>query len=71
MPIIQLRPRLVLTRTAVEWDEGRQMYVAACDRCTEAVFIERLDQAHEWADEHRCDPELVALLTAVLHRRAA
>jgi hypothetical protein len=75
--IIPIRPHLVLTCPAqdvpvsVDWDEGRQMYVAACDRCTETLLTSRLDQAHGWADEHRCDPELVALLAEVLDRRAA
>jgi hypothetical protein len=80
--IIPLRPRAaravparpVLAQdgpVSVEWDEGRGMYVAVCERCTENLTTERLDQAHDWADEHHCDPELAALLTEVLDRRAA
>ena len=56
---------------SVEWDEGRGMYVAVCRRCLEWLFTERIEQAHTWSDEHRCDPELAALLAEVLERRAA
>jgi hypothetical protein len=75
--IVPLHPHLVLTRpgqdgpVSVDWDEGRQMYIAVCERCAETLLTARLDQAHDWADEHRCDPELVALLAEVLDRRAA
>jgi hypothetical protein len=75
--IVPLRPHLVPARpgqdgpVSVEWDEGRRMYVAVCQRCTETLVTERFDQAHGWADEHHCDPELVALLAEVLDRRAA
>jgi hypothetical protein len=78
--IVPLRPRAarpVPTRpdqdgpVSVEWDEGRATYVAVCERCTETLVTERLDQAHDWADQHHCDPELAALLAEVLDRRAA
>ncbi|GAB2828932.1 hypothetical protein GCM10027176_36410 [Actinoallomurus bryophytorum] len=78
--IVPLRPRAARPVPArpdqdgpvsVEWDEGRETYVAVCERCTETLITERFDQAYGWADEHRCDPELVALLAEVLDRRAA
>jgi hypothetical protein len=77
--IIPLRPRAVRARPArphdgpvsVEWDDGRRMYVAVCERCTEHLITASIDQAHEWADEHHCDPELAALLAEVTERRAA
>jgi hypothetical protein len=78
--IVPLRPRAaraVPTRpdqdgpVSVEWDDGRATYVVVCERCTESLITERLDQAHNWADEHRCDPELAALLAEVIDRRAA
>lgn len=75
--IVPLRPHLVPTRTgqdgpvSVEWDEGRATYVVVCERCAESLLTERLDQAHDWADEHHCDPELAALLAEVVDRRAA
>jgi hypothetical protein len=75
--IVPLRPHLIPTRpgqdgpVSVDWDGGRRMYIVTCERCTETLLAERLDQAHGWADEHRCDPELVALLTEILDRRAA
>jgi hypothetical protein len=56
---------------SVEWDEGRGMYVAVCRRCMEWLFTESFEQAHAWSDEHRCNPELAALLAEVLDRRAA
>jgi hypothetical protein len=56
---------------AVEWDEFRGVYVAVCDRCCESLDALHLDQAHEWAEGHCCDPELAALLAEVLDRRAA
>jgi hypothetical protein len=55
----------------VEWDEYRGVYAAVCDRCCESLDAVRLDHAHEWAEAHRCDPELAALLAEVLTRRAA
>ena len=75
--IVPLRPRIVPARpsqdrsVSVEWDEGRGTYVAVCERCTETLATERLAQAHGWADEHHCDPELAALLAEVIDRRAA
>jgi hypothetical protein len=56
---------------AVEWDECRGLDVAVCDGCCETLDALSLDQAHEWAEGHRCDPELAALLAEVLTRRAA
>lgn len=75
------RPRPVLARPArpassravpdpqvpvsVEWDEGRALYVGICHRCTDTITTVRLDQAHEWAETHTCDPELAQLLTEI------
>ena len=61
----------VLGGPVVEWDEYRGVHVAVCDRCCETLDAVRLDQAHQWADTHDCDPELAALLAEVLTRRAA
>jgi hypothetical protein len=55
----------------VEWDEFRGLHVAVCDRCCETLDALHLEQAHEWAEAHHCDPELAALLAEVLNRRAA
>jgi hypothetical protein len=50
---------------SVEWDEGRELYVVACRRCTETVLPSRLEEAEDLAEGHRCDPELAALLAEV------
>jgi hypothetical protein len=55
----------------VEWDAMEGLYNAICVRCTEGLSTPRLDMAHDWAETHRCDPELVALLEAVTRRTAA
>jgi hypothetical protein len=50
---------------SVEWDEGRELYLVTCYRCTETALPARLDEAEELAEIHRCDPELAALLAEV------
>lgn len=55
----------------VEWDSIEEVYNAICVRCTEGLSTPRLDLAHNWAETHRCDPELAALLAAVTRRTAA
>ena len=83
--VIQLRParrprrphrprptaRPALVPVSVEWDQGRGLYVAACARCCESATLHHLTDADDWADTHHCDPELVALLAAVLNGTAA
>jgi hypothetical protein len=72
-PVRRPRRRAVLASDGsvlLEWDEGRGLYIAVCDRCTETFTVELLDQAHEWADDHRCDPELAALLDQITRRAA-
>ncbi len=63
------RPGLV--PLSVEWDEGRGLYVLACDRCCESATMYWLEDTDEWAETHRCDPELAALLAVVLDQVAA
>ncbi|MGI5206474.1 hypothetical protein ACQEU6_33490 [Spirillospora sp. CA-108201] len=55
----------------VEWDEFRSLHVARCQCCTESFASSSSAEADDWADVHRCDPELVELLTLVTNRRAA
>ncbi|WP_131740279.1 hypothetical protein [Actinomadura roseirufa] len=55
----------------VEWDEGRSLHVARCKRCADSFASSRLGEVDDWADSHRCDPELAALLALVDIRRAA
>jgi hypothetical protein len=61
---------------AVEWDASRDLYIADCSNCCTAVTLRLLEDAHEWAETHHCDPELIALFAEVLRplrrtRRAA
>jgi hypothetical protein len=78
--VIPLRPRRRPHRPAarpvpvlvsVEWDEARGLYAMACERCCESATTHRLEDADAWAETHRCDPELAALLAAVLSGTAA
>jgi hypothetical protein len=52
----------------VEWDGVRDLYLAACRRCCETLTTQLLDQAHNWAEAHTCDPELTALLADITPR---
>ena len=54
----------------VEWDPIEGVYNAIRLRCAEGLSTTRLDQAHDWAESHRCDPELAALLDAITTRAA-
>lgn len=55
----------------VEWDEFRSLHIARCQRCADSFASPSPSDADEWADTHRCDPELAALLAFVTARRAA
>ncbi|QXJ23621.1 hypothetical protein AGRA3207_004803 [Actinomadura graeca] len=55
----------------VEWDEFRSLHIARCQCCAESFTSSRSGEADGWADTHRCDPELAALLALVTDRRAA
>ncbi|MEV0668271.1 hypothetical protein ACIBI3_43560 [Actinomadura luteofluorescens] len=55
----------------VEWDEFRSLHVARCQHCAESFASSSSTEADDWADVHRCDFELVALLALVTDRRAA
>ena len=54
-------------------DNTRGVHVAVCDRCaeTQSAYTDSLAWLLEWADTHKCDPELVALLASVCGRGAA
>ncbi|MEV5705740.1 hypothetical protein [Actinoallomurus sp. NPDC052274] len=58
--------RLVLDAVRVTFDDTRGVHVAACARCaeTESAYSGGLGWLLDWAETHRCDPELAALLTA-------
>ncbi|WP_157407782.1 hypothetical protein [Actinomadura atramentaria] len=55
----------------VERDDVRGLHVARCERCAEFFASSRPDEAEDWADAHRCDPELAALLADPAAWRAA
>ncbi|WP_242883395.1 hypothetical protein [Actinomadura litoris] len=55
----------------VEWDEFRSLHIARCQRCAESFASSSWPQVDQWADAHRCDAELAALLALVTDRRAA
>nr|BFE32406.1 hypothetical protein GCM10010200_046570 [Actinomadura rugatobispora] len=54
----------------VEWDEFRSLHVARCQQCAESLASSSSSEVDDWADAHRCDPELATLL-ALATRRAA
>ncbi|CNF01468.1 Uncharacterised protein [Mycobacterium tuberculosis] len=55
----------------VEWGEFRSLHVARCQRCTESFASSSCGEVDDWADAHRCDAEMAALLALVDVRRAA
>lgn len=55
----------------VEWDEFRSLHVARCQRCAESFASSSCGEVDAWADIHRCDAEVAALLALVDVRRAA
>ncbi|MBO2440294.1 hypothetical protein [Actinomadura nitritigenes] len=55
----------------VEWDEFLSLHVARCQWCAESFASSRAGEVDDWADAHRCDAEIVALLALVDTRRAA
>lgn len=58
--------RVVLDVVRVSFDDTRGVHVAACARCaeSESAYSGGLGWLLDWAETHRCDPELAALLTA-------
>ncbi|TYB49328.1 hypothetical protein [Actinomadura chibensis] len=55
----------------VGWDELRGLDVAVCFSCAESFASSHVAGVDDWADGHRCDAELAALLALVTSRRAA
>jgi hypothetical protein len=55
----------------VEWDEFRSLHLARCQRCADSFASSSCGEVDDWADTHRCDAELAALLVLVDTRRAA
>ncbi|WP_176401165.1 hypothetical protein [Actinomadura sp. BRA 177] len=55
----------------VEWDDFRSLHIARCQRCADSFASSSCGEVDDWADVHRCDVELAALLALVDVRRAA
>ncbi|WP_021591236.1 hypothetical protein [Actinomadura welshii] len=55
----------------VEWDDFRSLHLARCQQCADSFASSSCGEVDDWADTHRCDPELAALLALVDTRRAA
>lgn len=55
----------------VEYDEFRSLHLARCQRCADSFASSSCGEVDDWADAHRCDAELAALLALVTARRAA
>ncbi|URN07693.1 hypothetical protein LUW74_32945 [Actinomadura madurae] len=55
----------------VEWDDFRSLHIARCQQCADTFASTRPGEVDDWADGHRCDPEMAALLALVDTRRAA
>ncbi|NVI88883.1 hypothetical protein [Actinomadura sp. BRA 177] len=55
----------------VEWDEFRSLHIARCQRCAESFASSCCGEVDDWADAHRCDVELAALLAFITSGRAA
>ncbi|MGI5165589.1 hypothetical protein ACQEU3_14625 [Spirillospora sp. CA-253888] len=61
----------VLGPVRIGWDAVRKLHFARCSRCVDAFAAATLDHVDQWADAHRCDAELVALLASLNVRNAA
>jgi hypothetical protein len=52
----------------VTWSDVADRYVAVCSNCLDHAdaYPDGYGWLADWADTHRCDPELAELLAAVL-----
>ncbi|MFC5748337.1 hypothetical protein [Actinomadura rugatobispora] len=76
LPVPATRPRSswaspAVPPVAVGWDAFRSLHLARCEMCADSFASSRADEVDQWADTHRCDLELVALLAEITVRRAA
>ncbi|MBG6086990.1 hypothetical protein [Actinomadura viridis] len=55
----------------LRWDDLRALHIARCERCADSYASAFAGEAEEWAQGHRCDAELAALLDLVTSGRAA
>ncbi|GAB2822569.1 hypothetical protein GCM10022221_20710 [Actinocorallia aurea] len=69
-PSRRSNPGRSLDPVAITTDLVTGRHLARCVRCTDTASSDLYGWVATWADDHTCDPEMVALL-AVLDRRAA
>jgi hypothetical protein len=62
-------PRLAENVT-ITWSNPTGRHIAVCRHCTETAESHSSTWLLPWADDHRCDPELVALLAEITQRAA-
>jgi hypothetical protein len=55
----------------IDWDEFGSLHIARCQRCADSFASPSCGEVDDWANTHRCDPELAALLALLDTRRAA
>jgi hypothetical protein len=55
----------------ITWSALAGRHVAVCEHCAETAESHSSTWLLPWADDHRCDPELVALLAEITQQRAA
>ena len=75
VPSSSRRPRRSVHRPSspvrIIFDDVSGVHAAVCRHCTESSYTDSVGWLLDWADQHRCDPELAALLAAVCDRGAA
>jgi hypothetical protein len=54
----------------ITWSNLTGRHVAVCQHCAETAESHSSTWVLNWADDHRCDPELVALLAEITQRAA-
>ncbi|MFI0352508.1 hypothetical protein [Actinomadura sp. 9N407] len=65
------RPSWTVPAVTIGWDGLGSLHIAHCGRCAESSASTRLGEVDDWADSHRCDAELAALLAEITARRTA
>ncbi|MFF5261797.1 hypothetical protein ACFY4C_22900 [Actinomadura viridis] len=52
------------------WDDVRALHIARCERCAASCASALASEVEGWAELHRCDAELAALLDQITGRAA-
>jgi hypothetical protein len=65
-PSETLQPAVwIVPLISITWDDVQALTIARCERCADSLASSDADQIDQWAEAHRCDPELAALLEQV------